>query len=224
MNFAAMFFAGLTDSYNPCSIGVLLISLTILVGLGKRKLIVIFGISYLAMIFLTYFIIGLGLLRAFHLFGVHGFFGYLAGIILIIAGLAHLAPARFRNLPIINLLSRCYIPTGINQHLEKGVFISGIILGFLIGLCTVPCAGGIYLGAIALLATNANFWSGLIGILFFNIGFILPLIIIFLIATRPKVLEKIKLYNKQLSQVSKYYLPAIMIVLGIILIYFAKLK
>ncbi len=213
--------AGFTDSYNPCSIGVLLISLTILFGLGKRRLIAIFGISYLSAIFVTYFLIGLGLLRAFHMFGIHGFFGYFAGIILIIVGIIHLLPHSFKRLPIINWLNRCHIPVSLNQHLSKGVFLAGAILGFLIGLCTVPCAGGIYLGIIALLASHSTYWQGIIGIFIFNIGFILPLLIIFLISSRETVLIKLKQINVRLSSYSTYLISIIMIILGVVLLWLA---
>lgn len=222
MNYWALFLAGLADSYNPCSIGVLLISLTILVGLNKRNLIGLFGVSYLTTIFVTYFLIGLGFLKAFHFFGVHGFFGYAAGIVLIFVGLAHLAPAALKNLPIIKWFNRCYTPL-LNQHIDRGIFIAGIILGFLIGLCTVPCAGGIYLGAIALVASSMTYWQGVLGIFIFNLAFILPLTLVFIFSSRQKVLDKIRDLNSKLAHYSQYAIPIIMILMGIILILIAKL-
>lgn len=218
MNYGALFLAGLTDSYNPCSIGVLLISLTILISLGKKNLIFLFGLSYLSTIFVTYFLIGVGIFQAFHLFGIHGFFGYAAGIILILVGLAHLFPQLFSKVPILSWINRCHIPVDVNKNLEKGVFVAGVISGFLIGLCTVPCAGGIYLGAIALLATSANYWKGLLGILLFNIGFILPLLLIFLVSSREKSLKFIKKINIRLTSISIYAISILMIIMGIILI------
>lgn len=218
MSYWALFLAGITDSYNPCSIGVLLISLTILLSLGKKNLIATFGFSYLSTIFVTYFLIGVGIFKAFHLFGIHGFFGYASGIILIIVGLAHLLPQLFSRIPILNWINQCHIPINIDKHMEKGVFAAGIILGFLIGLCTVPCAGGIYLGAIALLATSANYWEGMLGILLFNIGFIIPLLIIFMISSREKFLNVLQKLNNRLSSYSNYAISIIMIIMGIILL------
>lgn len=221
MNYWALFLAGITDSYNPCSIGVLLISLTILIGLKKKKLILTFGIVYLSTIFVTYFLIGVGILKAFHLFGIHGFFGYTAGIILIITGFAHLLPRFFSKVPILGWINRCHIPTNIDKRLEKGVFIAGIVLGFLIGVCTVPCAGGIYLGAIALLATSANYWKGLLGILLFNIGFIIPLLLIFIISSRKKFLDMLQKLNSRFASYSNYAISTVMIIMGIILLILA---
>lgn len=218
MSYWALLLAGLADSYNPCSVGVLLITITILLGLGKRNLILTFGTTYLATIFVTYFLIGVGLFKAFHMFGIHGFFGYASGIILIIVGLAHLLPQFFSRIPVLNWINQCHIPINIEEHLEKGVFFAGIILGFLIGLCTVPCAGGIYLGAIALLATTTNYWKGMLGIFLFNIGFIIPLLAIFLVSSRKKFLDILQKINSRLSSYGNYAISIIMILMGIILL------
>lgn len=215
MNNWAMFLAGLTDSYNPCSIGVLLISLTILLGLKQRKLIILFGLSYLSAIFVTYFLIGLGFLKAFHLFGVHGFFGYAAGIILIIVGLVHLFPQFVNKIPLLNWINRCHIPINTTEQLEKGVLLAGLTMGFLIGLCTVPCAGGIYLGAIGLLATKTSYWQGVWRIFIFNLGFILPLLTIFIISSRQKFLKILERINIKISSFSTYAISLIMILMGI---------
>ncbi len=223
MNPIALFVAGLTDSYNPCSIGVLLVSLTFLVGLGKRKLISIFGLSYLSLIFLTYFLIGLGVLRAFHIFGIHGFFAYAAGIVLIVVAIIHVLPMYLKRMPIFAWFNRCHIPARLDQHLDKGVFIAGAILGFLMGLCTVPCAGGIYMGAIALVSASMTFWQGVAGIFIFNVGFILPLAIIFVLASRKTMLEKMKKINVRITAYSPYIISVIMILMGLALIYTAKM-
>ena len=213
------FIAGITDSYNPCSIGVLLVSLTILLGLKKPNLIAIFGISYLSAIFATYFIIGIGLLRAFHLFGIHGFFGYASGIVLILVGLIHLFPHLFPNNPITKWLRSCHIPARLNDHLDKGVFVAGAILGFLIGLCTIPCAGGIYLGIISLLALQNTYSQGILNLFIFNIGFILPLVIVFFLSTRKPVLEKLQKWNAKLARYEILATSSIMIVMGLIIIW-----
>lgn len=214
----ASFFAGLIDSYNPCSLGVLFISLALLIGLKKPHLILIFGVSYLSAIFLTYFVIGLGFLRAFHLFGIHGFFGYLAGVVLILAGLMHLFPYAFPNSRIMRWFNSCHFPKNLQQHISKGVFVAGIILGVLIGLCNLPCAGGIYLGTISLLALKTTYWQGILNLFIFNLGFILPLVIIFIISTRPAALNVIKDYSGRLARYGTIVVASLMILMGIVIL------
>lgn len=221
--YGAAFLAGLTDSYNPCSIGVLIISLTLLLGLKKPKLIALFGISYLSAIFVTYFLIGIGFLRAFHLFGVHGFFGYAAGVILILVGLIHLFPTLFPRSRIAQFIRSCHVPARLNDHLDKGVFIAGLILGFLIGLCNLPCAGGIYLGVIGLLALKTTYWSGVGHLFIFNLGFILPLIVVFFAATRRPVLEALQRANARVARYGIIVTSTIMILMGMLIIYLVSL-
>lgn len=220
--YVSSFLAGITDSYNPCSIGVLIVSLTILLGLKKPKLIGIFGISYLSAIFATYFIIGIGALKAFHLFGVHGFFGYASGIVLILVGLIHLFPHLFPNNSITRWMRSCHLPSSLSDHLDKGIFVAGVILGFLIGLCTIPCAGGIYLGVISLLAIKNTYIQGIANLFFFNIGFILPLIIIFFASTREPILRKIQQWNAKIARYGIVATSCIMILMGIVIIWITK--
>ncbi len=221
--YGAAFLAGLTDSYNPCSIGVLIVSLTILLGLKKPRLIGVFGLSYLSAIFVTYLLIGIGFLRAFHLFGIHGFFGYAAGVILIAVGLIHLFPTLFPRSRVAQFIRSCHVPARLNDHLDQGVFVAGLILGFLIGLCNLPCAGGIYLGVIGLLALKTTYWSGVAHLIVFNLGFILPLVIVFFGATRRPVLEALQRANSRVARYGIVVTSTVMILMGVLLIYLVGL-
>jgi len=221
--YGAAFLTGLTDSYNPCSIGVLIISLTLLLGLKKPRLIGIFGFSYLTAIFATYFMIGVGFLKAFHMFGVHGFFGYAAGVILIVVGLIHLFPTLWPQSRFAQFIRSCHVPARLSDHLDKGVFIAGLILGFLIGLCNLPCAGGIYLGIIGLLALKTSYWSGVGHLFIFNLGFILPLILVFFGATRRPVLEALQRANVRIARYGVIVTSSVMIIMGALLIYLVGL-
>lgn len=217
----SIFLAGLTDSYNPCSIGVLLVSLTVLLSLKQARLIALFGMSYLSAIFATYFLIGVGILRAFHLFGVHGFFGYAAGILLIVVGVLHIFPHIFPRSRFAQFIRRCHVPARVNDHIDKGVFVAGLILGFLIGLCNLPCAGGIYLGIISLLALQGSYWTGIFHLFIFNLGFILPLVLIFVCATRPAILDILKKTNARIARYGVIATSSVMILLGLVIIYYA---
>jgi cytochrome c biogenesis protein CcdA len=82
---------GLIDSFNPCAVGVMIFYLALLLSLHpRRRLLLGFGIFYILSIFTTYLLIGLGLLKSFHLFGIHGFFGWLSAILVILLGFYHL--------------------------------------------------------------------------------------------------------------------------------------
>jgi len=63
--------AGFLDSFNPCAISAALIFIGVMFTLKKdRKLILTVGLFYVLSVYITYFLIGVGLLRAFNLFGI----------------------------------------------------------------------------------------------------------------------------------------------------------
>lgn len=209
---------GLIDSFNPCAIGVLLIYITILLGANSSKrFILIFGGFYILATFVTYFLIGLGILQVIHLFGIPHFFGWIAAFLVLFIGLFYLKEYFIPTfqIPVISpFLSRCRMVTW-NRQLT--VF-SAIALGVLIGLCEFPCSGGIYLATIALLSLKETFLQGIFYLLIYNLMFILPLVLIFIFATNKQTLAKIKSWQSNNLSRFKLVSGTLMTVLGIILV------
>src|SRR3989338_7422809 len=170
---------GLIDSFNPCAIGVLIFYLTLILSLKlKRQLFISFGIFYILATYATYFLIGLGLLRVIHLFGVHNFFGWLAAFLVLLVGLNNLKDYLWPSWLIPGLssfLNRCRLPKWEPQV----TVLSAITLGILIGLCEFPCSGGIYLATVSMLSLKQTFWQGLSYLLLYNLMFIMPLVVLF---------------------------------------------
>ena len=77
----------LLDSINPCAISVLLLTLGFLISLEKshREVLVIAG-SYILGIFITYILIGLGVLQALSFFGIPRAITKFGALILICTG------------------------------------------------------------------------------------------------------------------------------------------
>lgn len=209
---------GLIDSFNPCAIGVLLIYITILLGTNSpRSFILMFGGFYILATYITYFLIGLGILHVVHLFGVPHFFGWVAAVLVLIFGLFYLKEYFLPSLQIPLLspfLSRCRM---IVWNKQLTVF-SAIALGFLIGICEFPCSGGIYLATIAMLSIKETFWQGVFYLAIYNLMFILPLVVIFLFATNKIVLAKIKGWQAKTASRTKLVAGSLMTILGIALI------
>lgn len=209
---------GLIDSFNPCAIGVLLLYVTILLGTNSsRRFILMFGGFYILATFVTYFLIGLGILHVIHLFGIPHFFGWVAALLVLSIGLYYVKdyflPAL--QIPVVSpILSRCRMVT---WNKELTIF-SAIILGVLIGLCEFPCSGGIYLATVAMLSLKETFLKGLFYLFVYNLMFILPLVVIFIFATNNLVLTKIKSWQSKNAGYAKLTSGVLMIILGIILL------
>lgn len=209
---------GLIDSINPCAIGVLLFYISLIFTLKtQRKTLLYFGLFYILAIYITYLLIGLGILRAVHLFGIHNFFGWVAAFFVLLIGLWNLKEYFWPGLwiPILSpLLSMCRV---FQIKKELTVF-SAIALGFFVGLCEFPCSGAIYLATIALLAARETFFKGLGYLLIYNFVFVLPLIVILVFAGNEKVLNKVKNWQKKYGRTSNLILGLAMLGLGISLL------
>ena len=209
---------GLIDSFNPCAIGVLLLYVTILLGTkASRQFILLFGGFYILATFVTYFFIGLGILHVVHFFGVPHLFGWIAASLVLFIGLYYVKdyyiPAW--QIPVVSsILSRCRV---IAWRPELTIF-SALALGVLIGLCEFPCSGGIYLATVALLSLKETFWQGVLYLLIYNVMFILPLVVIFILATNKSTLARLKHWQGQQATRIKLISGILMSVLGILLL------
>jgi cytochrome c biogenesis protein CcdA len=88
---APVLLAGLVDSVNPCAVATLIFFLSYLAFTGRRpRQLLGVGAAFTAGVFITYFLIGLGLLRVLHTFPVTG---ALARWVYPLTGLATLALA-----------------------------------------------------------------------------------------------------------------------------------
>ncbi len=202
--------SGLVDGINPCAFTVIVffISYLSLQGYRKRELVAI-GISFILAVFATYTLIGLGVfnflyrLQAFWFFakafnlgvgilsillGALAFYDFLKyrrtrnseGLILqlpgsikkrihSIVGLHYRRPAEERSGEVRVSLSR--------------LILSALITGFLVSLLEAVCTGQLYLPTIAfVLKTTPLKFQAFWYLVIYNIMFILPLAIIFILA------------------------------------------
>lgn len=209
---------GLIDSFNPCAIGVLLLYVSIILTLGaSRRQLVAFGVFYLLSMYITYFLIGLGILHAFHLFGIHNFFGWAAAFLVLVIGLYQLKEYFWPRLyiPVLTpFFGACRVP----RWDRKITIISALVLGFFVGLCEFPCTGAIYLATVALLSANTTFWQGIGYLLIYNLMFILPTGLIFLFSTRPQVIKLIQRWQAKIHSQIKLGMGIAMIAMSVILL------
>ncbi len=210
ITFSVVTINGLIDSINPCAIGVLVATVAILFALGNyRKQILSFGFFYILTTFITYLLIGLGILKAVHMFGIHNFFGWLSAIVLIFMGIWQLTR------------SACIIPKNMPREATMG---SGIILGFLVGLCEFPCSGGIYLATVGFIGLQETFWSGLGFLLWYNFLFVLPLILLFLFSYNLKNAQFISKLVGKFGTSARIFSASIMILAGLMFLLWLMLR
>ncbi len=209
---------GFLDGINPCAIAVLIFFLAFLFMLKSSiGRIVKFGILYIVVIYLTYLGIGFGLFKAVLLTGTPHLMAKIGSWLIIILGAVNVLAYFYPNLPV-KLQMPKFSQDKVKYWLTKATLPAVIIGAFLVGLCTFPCSGGIYVAIISLLAARGTFWNGLIYMLIYNVMFVLPLVALLALIGNKYVLAKVaELQSKEYERM-KLLLGLVMIILGIIIL------
>lgn len=209
---------GLIDSFNPCAFGVLLFFIALLFTLKVRRTrIMKIGGVYIFMIFLTYLLIGLGILQAIIISDSPHLIAQIAAVAVILLGLISVKDYFFYG-KWLTLSIPGSQTSRIKAWMSKATVPSALVLGFLVGLCEFPCSGGVYVGVLSLLSISTTFWSGLFYLIVYNIMFVLPLLIIIVASSNRRVLKKIEVWEKKDKKYMKLANGALMLILGALLL------
>ena len=106
------------------------------------------------------------------------------------------------------------------ELMEKGSGLTAFILGVFVGLCEFPCTGGPYLMVLGLLHDQATYLKGAGYLLLYNLIFVLPLVIILLIASDKKLLDKVQAWQRADNKLMRFGGGVAMIILGVIIFFF----
>jgi len=209
--------AAIIDSINFCAFSVLLLTIAFLFSAGNlRAGIVKIGGFYIAGIFLVYVLIGLGIMQMLHFFNAPHFMAKIGALILILFGGINVINEFFPTFPI-----KLKIPNAAHQKMgkliEKGSAPAAFFLGALVGLSEFPCTGGPYLMILGFLHDRATYVKGAAYLLFYNMVFVLPLVITLFIASNETLLGKLKMWRENKNIRVKLLSGVAMIILGVII-------
>lgn len=197
--------AAAVDGINPCAFTVLLLFITAMLAsmqAGEQSLrairgrILSLGGIYIAAVFLTYLGLGIGLLKSLDFFTrehLPARFGALAAILF---GLWMLKDFFLPDLGW-RLQAPSQVGTMARQMAKKATVPALVLGGFLIGLCTVPCSGAVYLGVLSLLALQPSALLGYSYLVLYNLIFVLPLVVILSAASARPTLNRLAHWNLQ---------------------------
>jgi cytochrome c biogenesis protein CcdA len=219
--FAVITSSAFLDGLNPCAFAVLLFFISFLFTIKKtRTKIWKMGLVYIGAIYLAYLLIGLGIAQAIIISGAPHLMAKIGAYLVIGLGVIQLLGIAFPSFPI-----RLRIPLDTKATLEKWMYKATLpasfIGGFLVGLCTFPCSGGIYVAIIGMLTAQTAAVQGVFWMLWYNLIFVSPLFILLLLASNSKTTEKLQTWEQAESVQMKLLIGGFMIALGaVILIFF----
>ena len=193
----AIALAGLIDGVNPCAFTTIVFLLSAVAHIGRtRREVAIVGFSFTVAVFVTYLLLGLGLLLAIKAFAVQT--GLSRWLTWTVAGLAFALAAwslwdgiRVRasgKVPRFSLGLPGWIKRYIHRVIHTGLRGQYLVIGsFAVG-CGVSllesfCTGQVYVPTIMLvLQMPGQRYAALGYLLLYNVAFILPLVVIMLLA------------------------------------------
>ena len=175
----AVIIAAAIDSVNPCTFAVLVLLLgTLIVAQrkGKKGLVLKAGLAFTLAIYISYFLMGIGVFTAIQRAGIQRQFIIVVSSLAILIGLWSMkdffaygkwfsieVPKRWR--PAVKRLTSSVVSI-------PGAFAVGVLDSFFL----LPCSSGPYVAILALLSKNTSWTSGMWYLLLYNFIFILPLL------------------------------------------------
>jgi cytochrome c biogenesis protein CcdA len=218
MRWAALpiFLAGLVDGINPCAFTTLLFFMSYLGlrGGGKRRM-ALAGLAFAAGVFISYFLLGLGLFNVLRLGG--RLTALRLALKLIMSGLTALFCALSirdivlykRGKPMDMALKlpdalRARIQGSIREGLRSTAFYSGLMVtGAAVALLELACTGQVYFPAIAVMVQADASWLGMGSLLLYNLAFITPLLAVLALALIGVSQESVRSYFSRHIALSK---------------------
>lgn len=215
----AVLVTGLLDSVNPCAFAVILLLLAFLFTLRKsRAQILKLGAVYIAVVFLVYFAIGLGLLSTVRLSDDPHWVARIGSYLLIGLGLLNLAEYAWPEFPV-----KLHMPAAahqkVNQLLKVATVPATVGIGVIVGLCTFPCSGGVYVSIITLLNARTTLAWGLGYLTLYNFLYILPLAVILLLVGNRVTAKKLGAWEREHALAFRLWFGLAMIGLGTVMLW-----
>lgn len=219
---AAITAAALADSINPCAMMVLIILLSSLMVMHKEKSrIAMTALSFIAASYIAYFFIGIGLTQAITVTGASQWVVTAVGSIAIVVGLAELKDAFWGRAGGWST----EIPEAWRGKLSKlllsvtgpaGAFVAGLAVTFF----ELPCTGGPYLFGLSLISQHSETGRFLL-LAYYNLIFILPLVIISVLAVASKVsIERAEEFRNRHAKTMHLIVGVAMLAMGVWALFF----
>lgn len=223
--------AGFADGFTPCSFAGLLVFASVTTAAFERRAldchatelrpppvdrrrVVRNGSVYIAGLFVTYMALGLGFLSFINVLSEGHWAGKAAAVLSVLMGLWVLRDGLFPE-SRWKLEMPTFVRPGVRKAMQATFLPAVFAAGVLVGLCTVPCTGGIYLGVLGLIASQGAAAGGFWLLVLYNLMFILPLVIVLALVTSRPTYRAVARWHLRTKNVVKMGLGAFMIALGL---------
>jgi len=224
--------AGLLDGVNPCAFTTIIFFVSYLALVGRKgKEILLVGASFTAAVFLTYLLVGLGVLGFLQSLGVIKIFSriiYLLAallcFLLVALSLYDFRKIRQGRIEDISLKLPQALQRRVHQTIRERRDISGFIsatfiTGFFVSLLELACTGQVYLPTIIFVTGVPELRGHAVAyLILYNLMFILPLVIVFLLTFYGTTSKQLTLFFRAQAGTVKLLTALLFAILGVWLV------
>jgi len=218
--------AGVIDGLNPCAFALLVLFATYTLAMvntvtsdgsplaAARQRVLSAGSIYIGAVLVTYFLIGLGL------FGVLSWLGE-DHLVTRVAALLALGMALWmiKDVLLPGVGPQLAAPRATHGWMQRAVERGGpagmLLAGVLVGICTVPCSGAIYLDVVAVISASGGGASGVALLALYNLAFIVPLVLLLGLTSNRRLLGRLSRWNQGNAPWVKAGLAAVVIAMSL---------
>ena len=224
--------AGLLDGINPCAFATLIFFISYLTFVGrKRREILWVGLGFSGAVFVTYLLIGFGILSFIQHFSFLPLFSRIVYILTIafalVLGILSLydyiqlkrgRPSEMK-LQLPDFLKKRIHQTIREESKSTRYFLAAIAAGFIVSLLEFTCTGQVYLPTILFVTNIPSLRANAISYLvLYNLMFIIPLLIIFGVVYWGVTSEQLAFFLKKRASSIKLFTSLLFFALAGILI------
>ena len=214
-----LIWAALVDAINPCAFAVLILLVATVASSKGRRESLYSGLLFSLSIFVSYFLMGLGIYKAIGFFNLPQVFSIIIGVLAILIGLANLKDFFWYGKGFVMEVPFSWRPK--MQAIIKRVTspLGALGVGFVVSIFLLPCTSGPYLVILGLLAQKKEMARTISLLVLYNLIFILPMILITIgmyFGVRARRLEEWRQRNIRFLHLVG---GAIMLFIGIYLVY-----
>jgi cytochrome c biogenesis protein CcdA len=207
--------AGLIDGINPCAFAVLIFMMGYLTRVSKGRVKLFFmGLTYIFTVYITYLLVGLGLLGVVQAPIISSTIYLIAAFIAIITGLLNIKDYFYYGEGLSLRIPKSQSER-INAWVSKASIPAAIAVGFMVSLFELPCTGSVYLVILALLSQSETYFTALTYLFLYNLMFVLPLIVMFVAIMSGYSVKRAKEWKEEHKNVMKLISGLLLISLGV---------
>ncbi len=224
--------AGLLDGLNPCAFATLIFFISYLTLVGRKRTEILYvGMGYSGAVFVTYLLIGFGILSSIQHLSFLPLFSRIIYILTIIFALVLGILSLYDYIQLrrgrpseMKLQLPDFLKKRIHQTIREGsksprYLLAAITAGFIVSVVEFACTGQVYLPTILFVANIPSLKASAISyLLLYNFMFIVPLLIIFGIVCWGVTSEQLAFFLKKRASSIKLFTSLLFFALAGILI------